>query len=451
MRRLGPRLYATTRGLRQAPHGALSLSCEGSGDAGGRRFGTEAVVVTRTNPTARLERVRTGQVVAFRLRAHHLVDRQPAGKLHDVAGACGVQDSPPGSALLALNARVEDVTRAGIDRLLGVEKSLLQTWSMRGSPFLFPTVDAAIFTTGVLPATEAGRLHLVVGVEGALRALGMGLDETVDIVAAHVKSVLSRRQLAIDELGRQLAESIASELEPGRRDVWQADGPYGSHQPLGEGVVHFCIRLLTLRGLVCFAPRSQNKAPFVLAEEWLGHALPQGDPEGCRAALLRRYLHSYGPSSCRDFAAWLGVQPGDVDAWWTTIESELTPVDVDGREAWMLTRDLNALRSTSETRGVRLLPPSDPYLQMRDRDKIVEKRFQPEVWKTAGAPGAVLANGNIVGTWRPRKVGRTLTLKINTWRSLDTTTGDELREEAERVAELRGASTTELQLEDATR
>lgn len=63
-------------------------------------------------------RVRTSDVMGFRLHAHHLTNRQPVDELHAVAGACGIQNSPPGSGLLALHARVEDVTQDRIDRLL---------------------------------------------------------------------------------------------------------------------------------------------------------------------------------------------------------------------------------------------------------------------------------------------------------------------------------------------
>ena len=62
----------------------------------------------------------------------------------DVAGRCGVQDSLPGSALLALHARVEGVTREGLDAAIGEDRSLLTTWAMRGAPFAPPSsADAA--------------------------------------------------------------------------------------------------------------------------------------------------------------------------------------------------------------------------------------------------------------------------------------------------------------------
>jgi hypothetical protein len=404
-------------------------------------------VAARQNAGGTAAEARTSDVVAFRLRAHHLTDRQPADDLHEVAGACGIQNSPPGSALLALHARVEDVTQDRMDRIEGEEKSLLQSWCMRGSPFYFPTVDAPVFTTGVLPTTETARLHLILGIDHALNELGMGLDEAVDLTAEEIGAVLSKRQLAINELGEELAERIAGKLTPAQRKTWRAPGPYAANQPLGEAVVHFCIRILTLRGIVCIAPRTANKAPFVLLEDWLGHPVPQVDPAHARATLLRRYLHCYGPSTRKDFAAWVGVRAGDVDPWWTMLDDELTPVEFNGNRTWILSDDLDALQSPPEARGVRLLPPRDPYTQMRDRETIVDKKHHREVWKTVGEPGAVLADGAIVGTWRPRKRGRTLTLTVTTFRSLGTELRKQLHEDADHVARLRGATAVEVEFE----
>ncbi|PTR31893.1 winged helix DNA-binding protein [Rhodococcus sp. OK519] len=391
--------------------------------------------------------VQVGDVVAFRLRAHNLTDRRPVDELLDVVGACGVQNSPPGSALLALHARVEGVTRELVDHLVAVDRSLLQSWSVRGAPLYFPTVDAPVFTTGVLPATEKARMHLIVGVEQALAKLGLGLDETVDLIAEEIGAVLPGRQLAIDELGRELAERIGLTMPIARREIWSAPGPYGARVPLGEAVVHFCLRILTLRGMVCLAPRSGNRAPFVLLDEWLGGPLPHLEPATARAELLRRYLHCYGPSTRKDFAAWVGVRTGDVGPWWATIEDELVAVDVEGSPAWILAGDLADLQSPPPTCGVRLLPPYDPYLQMRDRETIVDRKRHRAVWKTVGDPGAVLADGEIVGTWRPRKSGRRLTLTVETFGTLSAAVRTQLHGEAEGVAALRGASAVQVEFE----
>ncbi|MEV0077209.1 winged helix DNA-binding domain-containing protein [Nocardia neocaledoniensis] len=388
-------------------------------------------------------------VIGFRLRAHHLITRCRCDDLLAAAGACAVQDSPPGSALLALHARVDGVTRAAVDRLIGDEKSLLRTWSLRGAPFVFPTADAPVFTTGVLPPTEAGRLHLIGGVEEALRTWGLGLDDAVERTADAITPVLSGRALAITELGAEVAARIAGTLTKARRAAWEAPGPYGANQPLGEAVVHFCLRILTLRGLVCLAPRSENTSPFVLLDEWLGEPLPESDPGEARAALLRRYLRCYGPSTRKDFAAWVGIGSGDAEPWWEAIAEELTPVDVDGRRTWILTEHVDDLRP-ADARGVRLLPPGDPYTQMRDRATIVDSKHQRAVWKSVGAPGTVLADGAVAGFWRPRKHGRTLTVTVTLFAPIRAALRKQLREDARDVARLRGAERVEVEFDDAS-
>lgn len=390
------------------------------------------------------DRVSKGEVIAFRLGAHHLTERLGEGGLLDAAGRCGIQNSPPGSALLALHARVRNLTQEQMDDAVANQKSLLQTWCMRGSPFYFPASDAPVFTTGVLPPTEEAMRHLVPGVEQALDHLDMSLIETVELTRAQIGDVLSGRRLAINELGAEIATRIARTLPKRQRDIWEEEGPYAPGQPLGEGVVHFCVRILTLQRVVCFAPRAGNAAPFILVDEWLGHPIPDIDPDLARAELLRRYLRCYGPSTREDFAAWAGIYARDTDPWWTLVEDELTPVEFGGT-SWILTEDLDALRSAPTPKGVRLLPPRDPYTQMRDRETIVDKKYHREVWKMVGEPGTVLAGGKITGTWRPRKSGRKLTITIKTFGLLPNRDKKSLQGEAEEVAPLRGASSVDFE------
>lgn len=388
-------------------------------------------------------KVAKSQVIAFRLGAHNLTTRLGEDELLGAAGRCGVQNSPPGSALLALHARVENVTPDRLSAAVAEEKRLLQTWSMRGAPFFFPTADAPVFTTGVLPLTEKAMRHFIIGVDQALNALDMSLTETVDLTDAEIGDVLTGRRLDINELGAAIAERIAGRLPKRQRDLWEGPGPYARGQPLGEGVVHFCIRILTLRRVVCLATREGNKALFALTEEWLGEPIPDMDLEDARAELLRRYLHCYGPSKHADFAAWLGVRAGDVGPWWTQVEDELTAVGFGG-ESWLLTEDLDALRSAPKAEGVRLLPPRDPYTQMRDRATIVDERFHRDLWKTVGEPGAILVDGAIVGLWRPRKNGRRLTVTVEAFGAVAKRHKRSLEDEAEQVGRLRGASFVEV-------
>ncbi|UJP09413.1 winged helix DNA-binding domain-containing protein [Microbacterium sp. KUDC0406] len=389
-------------------------------------------------------RVARDRIVAFRLGAHHLSERIDEHGLLEAAAACGVQNSPPGSALLALSARVRSMTSQILDAAID-DRSMLQTWAMRGAPFLFPTADAGAFTTGVLATTDPALRRFILGVGPSVDDLGITVTEAVDLIDAHLDDALAGRRLAIDDLGAELARLTMPDLTPPQRKVWRREGPHAPGQPTGEAVAHFCLRILMLRGRVCFAPREGDRAPFVLVEEWLGHPLPEADAQQTRAELLRRYLHCYGPSTRADFAAWLGLRAGDVAPWWTPLDEELVEVDA-GRRAWMLADDVDALHAASMPEGVRLLPPRDPYMQARERGLLVEKKHQHEVWKTVGDPGALLVDGEVAGIWRPRKKGRVLTLAVTPFAALTERTRRQLQSEAEQVAALRGATTVDVTL-----
>ena len=382
------------------------------------------------------------EVVAFRVDAHNLRERLPEQRLHEMAGACGVQNSPPGSALVALHARVCDMSQGMMDAAIEGERSLLQTWSMRGAPFFFPTVDSAVFTTGVLPEGEAARRRFIRGVEGALDELAMSLGEAVELIEAEVQDVLSGRQLALNELGVELGERIAPKLSPTRRKLWQGAGT----SPLSKRVVHFCLRILALKQIICFAPRKDNKAPFVLVEEWLGERLPNVDRDAARAELTRRYLRCYGPSTRKDFASWLGIAAAHAQPWWLLVEEELREVDFAGSKAWILADDLDILRSPPSPRGLRLLPPHDPFIQQRDRRTLVpDRKLHPKIWKLVGAPGTALHDGRPVATWRSRRSAETLSITVQPLDSLTPRQRERIKDEAESIAGLRGCPTTDVE------
>jgi len=389
--------------------------------------------------------VTRNDVVAFRVRAHHLSHGSRARDLVDAAGACGVQNSPPGSGLLALHARAPDVTQAQFDVALTQDKTLLQTWCMRGAPYIFPTALAPVFTAGVLPPTEDGLRHFLPGVVPVVDELGLSLTQIVELVRDEIRDVLTGRRLAITEIGVKVAERIAVRLSTKQRVIWLREGPYASGQAVGAGVVHFAVRVLALQGVVCFAAREGRKAPFVLMDEWLGAALPSLDPKPARADLLRCYLRRYGPSTRADFAAWLGVRAADVDPWWTEVEDEL--VDVQwGRTGWLLAEDLQALQSAPPPRGAWLLPPHDPYTQARDRQTIVEQTHLRDVYRGVGAPGAVLLDAEIVATWRARKTARLLSIDIRPFHRLSAGDRKRIEAAAARVGVLRGAAMVEVRI-----
>ena len=108
----------------------------------------------------------------------------------------------------------------------------------------------------------------------------------------------------------------------------------------------------------------------------------------------------------------------------------LTPVRTPIGDAWLLTRDEPALRSPGPAAAARLLPSGDAYflLQGADRELVVpqpERRAQ--LWTSRVWPGAVLVEGEIVGTWR--RAGAALT--VQPWQRLSRAARAAVEAEAE--------------------
>src|SRR3989442_1724479 len=88
-------------------------------------------------------------VLAFRQRATYLDRRLPPGRLVEAAFA-GLQDSSPRSAVLALHARVRDVSPSAWK-----DPRFVQVWGPRGAVYVVPRRDVAVFTLGRLPRDSA--------------------------------------------------------------------------------------------------------------------------------------------------------------------------------------------------------------------------------------------------------------------------------------------------------
>jgi hypothetical protein len=59
------------------------------------------------------------------------------------------------------------------------------------------------------------------------------------------------------------------------------------------------------------------------------------------------------------------------------------------------------------------------------------------LWPVIGRPGAVLHDGEVVGSWRPRTTGRRLRLDVVLW-SARRTARQHVADQAERLAAHRG-------------
>ena len=113
---------------------------------------------------------------------------------------------------------------------------------------------------------------------------------------------------------------------------------------------------------------------------------------------------------------------------------------VDGERRWSLAADVDR-QAGGPVRTTRLLAPFDPYLQTRDRSLLVPDAARAkDLWRILGRPGGVLVDGEIAGSWRPRKTGQRLTVTVELWQELPAAVRSELDEQAERLAACRGVT-----------
>src|SRR6266704_4100704 len=104
------------------------------------------------------------KVLAFRQRATYLHRRLPPGRLVEAAFA-GLQDSSPRSAVLALRARVTDVSPSAWK-----DPEFVQVWGPRGAVYVVPARDVSVFTVGRFPRDPVLGAAVKAAAEKARRA-----------------------------------------------------------------------------------------------------------------------------------------------------------------------------------------------------------------------------------------------------------------------------------------
>ena len=381
------------------------------------------------------------QARAFRLRRHHLDRPLPSGGLVEAAAGCGVQNSPPGAWETALWNRVEGVTIPQLEQALYGEKTLLQAWSIRGVPLVFPTVDAGVFLAPLCAQPGEEPWIYTRGITGALDALGLDFDDLLPLVETACACLEGETVLSKEALDRRLAGVIEPMLPPEVRPAWNAPSMYGQpdRQTVGGAAVSFLLRPCSFRGKVVFGAREGIYPTFTSPARWLGRSLPN-HPDGLRE-LVRRFLRCYGPTQVSDFQSWLGCSPRQAKRLWGGIEDELAPVELDGKRRLVLAEDLNLLSQGEEGERLLLLGSHDPYLDLRDRDLILpDKARQRQVWKTVGNPGAVLLGGRVIGFWTVRTRGDKLDAAVTLFEALEPTQRSRLEELAQGYAAFRGSA-----------
>lgn len=383
--------------------------------------------------------VSRAQVLAFRLGGHHLDHRLTRSRLVEAAAACGLINAPPTTAAVSLWNRVAGLTRADVEAALVEHRTLLQTWSLRGSPHVFPTTDAAVFTRALAPPDEGSLRALLGGAGALLERVELSASALVDLVATATLEVLDGQVIVgKTALDAAIAAEVRPQLSLAGLSAWDAPSPFAPGQTLGQALVSFALRPVALRGVVCFAARVGNQAAFARTDQWLGHApAPNSPPRS--DSLVRRYLRCYAPATLAEFAAWAGIGRTHAEMLWAAERDRLVEVRYAGGTRSVHADDLGALERAGSPSTVRLLPPLDPWVQVRDRATILADRsLHPQVWRSTGWPGTVIVDGLVLGRWRGHVRRAVLDVSVQPFGPLDDAAREGLDVEARSLARFKG-------------
>lgn len=391
------------------------------------------------------------QIRGFRLRAHHLEEKLPVGRLAEAAGACGLQNTPPGAWETALYSRVEGCTLQGLQDALYREKTLLQAWSFRGAPVVFPAEDAGVFLTPLAAREGEEPWIYTLGLTGALDWLGMPFGDLLVRVKEAARCLDGLTVQGKEALDRTLADLVCGGLPEEKRGLWRAPSLYGDpgRQTMGEAAVSFLLRPCSFSSLVVFGERQGATPSFTSFRSWMGRD-PEDRPDGERE-LVRRFLHCYGPAAPDHFRSWLGCSSRQARRLWEGVSEETVRVEAGGKPLTLLAADLPALRDADSGGGrMLLLGPHDPYLDVRDREVLLEDRaLHKAVWRFSGNPGAVLQEGRITGIWRARTQGEKLRAAVRLWEPARAAGKRELERLLEEYAAFRGLRLQAVDMEGA--
>ena len=305
-----------------------------------------------------------------------------------------------------------------MNRLLYQERTLLQAWSFRGAPVVFPSCESGAFLLALAACPGESWIYTK-GITLALDYLEMDEEELLKLLKEVMPGLDDTVLGSKSTLDQTLARWMLPLLPPDRRDRWMAPSMYGDpgRQTVGGAVVSFLLRPCSFLGLVVFGERQNQFPTFTSLKRWTGSGLsPQPD---AAKQLVRKYLHCYGPSTPGDFAAWLGASGQQARRMWQEVRPEMEPAKISGKTVWYLSDDREALFAPADpSRNLLLTDGHDPYLDQRDRWILQpDKALHRKIWRTVANPGTVIWQGEIIGIWNGRRSSRGLNIHMDIWKN----------------------------------
>ena len=303
------------------------------------------------------------------------------------------------------------------------EDDSLWLWTLRGAPHVYRRSDLASVAPPSRPFSDADAGKRIFDASKPLKAAGIGNLEALDEVAAQMRTIVDEA----DGQGRRVDPADRVMPEPYLRWCNPCQATHLHEMPF---------RLAAVRAGLELQP---DTSPPVLQR--IARLRAAGAP-GARAGPQLDAVRTSGSARAVDAAA--GGRRSSTRRSTTSRRAGPTTSSrssLGGRAALAAGRRRGAAgRRAAGHRLTRLLGPYDLYLQGKDRPLLVDDRAHAKaLWPVIGRPGAVLVDGEVAGSWRPRtKGGQSCGSRSCSGRRSVRGRPDSVADQAERLAAYRG-------------
>lgn len=356
------------------------------------------------------------QIAAWRVRRHQLDQRLPAGSMLKVASELsGLHAQVLSSAALAVWARVETLEHGAVPRALWEERTLVKTWAMRGTLHLLPVADLALWQAALGTSCRYRK-------PGLWRRFGLTLEE-LDRLTEAIGTALDGCVMTREELARK---------------VGRMTGSRKFQKKLALGGWGTILKPAAMTGRLCFGPSLGARVRFTRPRTWIAGLGPRMDTQVATKMVTRRFLTAYGPATYEDLARWWGG--GGITTarqWIDALGEEVSPVEVDGVQAWMLAADLRQTGELNPQRSVRLIPAFDQYVigASCHAEHLLMGGARGRVYRPQGWVSPVLlVNGFMQGVWHHEIKGSQIDVVIEPFVNIPSWARRGVEGEAERLA-----------------
>jgi hypothetical protein len=364
------------------------------------------------------------EVRARRLARSFLTARAGGDRLLDVVRDLGgVHAQVQASAELQLAARVDGITRQDVLTALWERRELVKAWTLRGTLHLHPAADLAVWLAAARAASHAEPLGLEAWVDPKGKSHpALGPEDVAELRTAVLES-LAGGALLREELAAAVAQRVGRKAQ-GR---------------LLSGFAFF------FGADLCQGPPQGTKITLARPDQWL-ETWAEVEEQDALREVCRRYLHTYGPATAKDFREWFAsrqLTSDDARALFASLGTDVESVDVEGHTAQVLAGDVDFPQPED---SVRLLPEYDVYVMgFREREHLVPEEVKTQVaahgrGKYEGPAGIrlLLVNGIAAGVWERKKRSKRVELRVTPSRKLTKQQRGELDGEAERIGAFLG-------------